>query len=77
MKPKQPISPWRLFQAQMEAALLGDNDNTAAGQPVKVPPPHPGDTDGAMVTAMSEVDANDALAEATSSDSAPRVRLHT
>lgn len=75
MKPKQPISPWRLFQAQMEAALVGDNDNTATAQPVKVPPPHPGHPDGAMVTAISEVDAHDALAEATSSESAPRVRL--
>lgn len=76
MKPKQPISPWREFQTQMEAALFGDNDNTAAGQPVKVPPTHPGHPDGAMVTAMSEVDADDALADATSSDSAHRVRLH-
>lgn len=76
MKPKQPISPWRLFQAQMEAALRGDNDNTAAGQPVKVPPPHPGDPDGAMVTAMSEVEADDASPDATSSDSVPRMRLH-
>lgn len=76
MKPKQPISPWREFQTQMEATLFGDNDNTAAGQPVKVPPPHPSHPDGAMLTAMSEFDAHDALAEATNSESAPRARLH-
>lgn len=75
MKSKRPMSPWRLFQVQMEAALFGDNDNTAAGQPAKVPPPHPGHPDGAMLTATSEVDGNDALAEATSSSQAPRASL--